>query len=254
VDDVTRLRAEREKTAFDTTNVSDNIRRLHRRFSHVFESPNTLYGERESDVRLAALCRDATVLDYGCSNGWAVPQFREWGARRIIGIDISEVLISEARSKHGNLAEFHACDAQNIAMLEDSSVDVIYGRAILHHLDFVAAMNEVQRVLRKGGTALFLEPLFDNPVSILFRKLTPKARTVDERPLSRIQIAYADRLFSSSNHRFCNLVTTPVGMITSLLPLQADNAALVLADRIDRKLEHTPLRYWMRLVHLCWVK
>ena len=254
MDDAKRLRADREKTAFDTTNVWNNTLRLHRRFSHVFESPNTLFGEHWLEEKLANLCQTATVLDYGCGDGRAIPQYRAWGARRIVGVDISEVFIAEARSKYGDLAEFHACDAQNLSMLEDSSVDVIFGRAILHHLDFVAAMTEVRRVLRPGGTALFVEPLFDNPASMLFRKLTPNARTVDERPLSRSQIAHADRLFSSFDHRYCNLVTTPVGMVTSLLPLQPDNAALLLADRIDRKLAQTPLRHWMRLVFLCWVK
>jgi SAM-dependent methyltransferase len=254
MDNATRLRVEREKTTMETTNIEYHATSLHQRFSHVHSAPNTLYGEQGLEVRLARLCQDATVLDYGCSDGWVIPQFRKWGARRIIGVDISEVAIAKARSKYGNLAEFHACDAHNLAMVEDSSVDVIFGRAILHHLDFVTAMSEVKRVLCVGGTALFVEPLFDNPASILFRKLTPKARTLDERPLSRTQIDYADRMFSSSEHRFCNLVTTPVAMITSLMPLQPDNPALVLADRFDRRLEHTRLRYWMRLVYLCWTK
>ena len=133
VDDAKRHRADREKIAFDTTDVWENTRKLHRRFSHVFESPNTLYGEQGLEERLSHLCHDATVLDYGCSDGKSVTQYYEWGAKRIVGVDISEVSIAEARSKYGNLAEFHACDAQNLAMLEDSSVDVIFGRAILHH-------------------------------------------------------------------------------------------------------------------------
>lgn len=254
MDEAVRRRAEREKAAMEKPDIEYRFKRLHQRFSHVHCSPNSLRGEQALEEALGTLCQDATVLDYGCFDGWMVPRFRKWGARRIIGIDIAETSIAKARSNYGTLAEFYACDAQDLTMLEDSSVDVVLGRAILHHLDFVTAMSEVRRVLRVGGTALFVEPLFDNPASILYRKLTPKARTVDERPLSRTQIEYADRLFSSSRHRFCNLVSTQVGMITSFLPLQPDNLALVLADRIDQKLEHTSLRYWMRVVYLCWMK
>ena len=168
-------RPAREQIAFDTTDVWENTRRLHRRFSHVFDSPNTLRGEQALQDWLSNICRDATVLEYGCSDGKNAPLYRRLGAKRVIGVDISEVSIAEARSTYGNPAEFHSCDAEKLAMLEDSSVDAIFGRAILHHLDFVAAMKEVLRLLRKGG-AFFAEPLYDNPASILFRKLTPNAR------------------------------------------------------------------------------
>jgi SAM-dependent methyltransferase len=252
--DETQGRSERERTAFDTTDVWENTRKLHRRFSHVFESPNTMRGEQAFEKWLVTNCPGATVLEYGCSDGGNAPMYRKLGAKRIIGVDISQVAIAEARAQFGDFAEFHSCDAQNLAMLEDSSVDVIFGRAILHHLDFAAAISEVARLLRKGGSAFFVEPLYDNPASILFRKLTPRARTADERPLSRRQVAYADGLFASSRHYYCNLVTTPVGMLTSMLPLTPDNAALRLADIADVGFAQTPLRHWMRSVYLCWVK
>jgi SAM-dependent methyltransferase len=254
VSDEARARSERERAAFDTTDVWENTRRLHRRFSHVFESPNTLRGEQMLQQWLAERCPGATVLEYGCSDGRNAPLYRRLGARRVLGVDVSEVSIAEARAQYGNVAEFHSCDAQKLAMFADSSVDIIFGRAILHHLDFNAAMSEILRLLRKGGSAFFIEPLYDNPASILFRKLTPKARTADERPLSRAQLAHADALFACSDHCYCNLLTTPVGMVTSLLPLKPDNAALRLSDFVDRKLAQTPLRHWMRVVYLCWVK
>ena len=39
--DPTQTRADRERHAFDTTDVWANTRRLHSRFNHVFDSPNT---------------------------------------------------------------------------------------------------------------------------------------------------------------------------------------------------------------------
>jgi ubiquinone/menaquinone biosynthesis C-methylase UbiE len=249
-----QLRSDREKIAFDTTDVWENTLKLHRRFSHVFESPNTMRGELALQEWMTKVCPGATILEYGCGDGRDVPALRSLGATRVVGVDISESFVAEARAKYGGLAEFHGGNAEDLNMFEDSSIDAIFGRAILHHLDFAAAIDEVSRVLRKGGNAFFIEPLYDNPASIVFRKLTPKARTADERPLSRKQIAYADRQFAASRHLYCNLVTTPVGMLTSLLPLRPDNAALKLADWVDQELARTPLRYWMRIAYLSWVK
>ncbi len=252
--DQSDLRADREKTASDTTDVWENSVKLKRRFMHVFQSPNTMRGELVQEKWMASVSPNASVLEYGCGDGTLVPILRSLGAKRVVGVDISERFIGEARTKYSNFAEFYCCNAERLTMLEDSSVDAVMGRGILHHLNFTAALNEVSRVLRKGGSAFFVEPLFDNPASIVFRKLTPKARTADERPLSRRQIAYADRLFTSSSHYYCNLMTTPIAMLTSQLPLRPDNAALKLADWVDRSLAWTPLRYWMRMAYLSWVK
>jgi SAM-dependent methyltransferase len=252
--DQSDLRADREKTAFDNTDVLENSLRLKRRFMHVFQSPNTMRGELALQKWTASVSPNASILEYGCGDGAFVPILRSLGAKRVIGVDISERSIAEARTKYGNLAEFYCCNAERLTMLEDSSVDAVIGRGILHHLNFTAALNEVSRVLRTGGSAFFVEPLYDNPASIVFRKLTPKARTDDERPLSRRQIVYADRLFTSSSHCFCNLVTTPIAMLTSQLPLKPDNAALKLADWVDQSLARTPLRYWMRMAYMSWVK
>lgn len=248
------LRAEREKTAFDTTDVSANSLKLKLHFMHVFQSPNTRLGELAQEKWAASVCPSTSILEYGCGDGAFVPTLQSFGAKRVVGVDISEGFIAEARTKYGNFTEFYCCDAENLTMLEDSSIDAGIGRGILHHLNFTAALNEVRRVLRKGSSAFFTEPLYDNPASIVFRKLTPKARTADERPLSRRQIAYGDKLFASSNHYFCNLVTTPLAMLTSQLPLKPDNAALKVADWVDQGLARTPLRYWMRTAYLSWVK
>ena len=90
---------------------------------------------------------------------------------------------------------------------------------------------------------------------MLFRSVTPKARTLDEAPLSRNQIEHADRLFAGrTNHLYANLVSVPVAAATSLLPLESDNVLLRASDGIDQFVSRTPLRFWMRIVALCWTK
>ena len=43
--------------------------------------------------------------------------------------------------------------------MPDASVDVVFGIAILHHLDLPQAAREVWRILKPGGRAIFQEPV-----------------------------------------------------------------------------------------------
>jgi SAM-dependent methyltransferase len=68
----------------------------------------------------------------------------------------------------------------------DDSFDCIWGNAILHHLDLRLAANELRRVLRPGGRAVFCEPWGENACLSWARRHLPypgKQRTRDEAPL-----------------------------------------------------------------------
>ena len=248
------LKVAREKKSYDEGNVWENSMRLRRIFRHVFESKNTINCEEWFNSKATFLCKNSVVLDYGCLQGGQAPFYINHGANKLIGIDISEKGIADAKIKFGNIAEFHVCDAHEIRFMEDSCIDLVIGRGILHHLDFEKAIKEVLRVLKPGGSALFAEPLYDNPLSVIFRLLTPSARTKDERPLSKKQIEWANKMFSSNEIRFCNLISTPIAMITSQLPIKPSNPLLNFADIIDRNLEKTWLKYWMRAAYFHWIK
>src|SRR5439155_13135712 len=66
----------------------------------------------------------------------------------------------------------------------DDSFDLIVDAAILHHLELRTALLEIRRILRPGGRAVFLEPMWHNPLLRIGRALTPSARTPDEHPLT----------------------------------------------------------------------
>lgn len=54
---------------------------------------------------------------------------------------------------------------------EDASLSNIVGIDVLHHLpDFESFMKEANRVLKKGGKIIFVEP-YISPISFIFRKL-----------------------------------------------------------------------------------
>ncbi|HEX5130239.1 MAG TPA: methyltransferase domain-containing protein, partial [Usitatibacter sp.] len=201
----------------------------------------------------ARLSRGASVLEYGCFNGWNVPTLASYGAREIVGIDISERLITEASAAHGSIARFSVMDGHRLA-LADESVDAVIGRSILHHLDFETAILEIHRVLKPGGGALFIEPLRGNPAAKALRMLTPGARTKEELPLSRAQVRQADRLFTRSDHHFSGLVSVGLGLASSLVSNDPANAAMRFADAADLALARSPLRWWMRMITLRWTK
>ena len=247
-------RIQREKRAFNEGTVWQESHKIHRRFHHVFECANTLAAESFFEAKLAQCCPGSHLLEYGCLDGALASKYHSLGARSIVGIDISEVGVETANRNHGRIGEFLVCDAHDLRCIPDGGIDFVVGRAILHHLDFERAIREVKRVLRAGGTALFVEPLYDNPASKVFRALTPQARTRDERPLSRRQIEWANRLFTGHDHHFCNLVSTPIGMLTPLLFSSAQNPLLNMANRLDRALEQSRFRYWMRMAYLSWTK
>ena len=52
----------------------------------------------------------------------------------------------------------------------------------MHHLDLKKALKEIHRVTKKDGYLIFKEPLGTNIFFQIYRKLTPNARTPDEKP------------------------------------------------------------------------
>lgn len=246
-------RAANEKAEYNDGGVYARSARLHSRFSHVFLCPNAESAERAFHSALDDVARGAFVLDYGCFTGRSIPPLLEYAPARILGIDISERAIVHAKAEHGALADFSVMDGHRLA-LTDESVDVVVGRAILHHLDFDVAIREIRRVLRPRGHAVFVEPLRNNPAGKLVRLLTPGARTRNERPLSRDQICRADALFGSSRHFFSGLASVACGMASSFVSEDPANAVMRLAHRLDLALGCSPLRWWMRMVVLHWTR
>lgn len=168
----------------------------HRGSGSIYDLPRAAY--RTFEQRLRALAPGADILEYGCGDCSYVARLSEWGGR-VTAIDISDEAIAVARTlaAEGGFLEgtsFACMNAEELSFPDDS-FDLIVGRAILHHLDLDKAYRSIARVLRPGGTAIFLEPLGHNPLINLYRNFTPHLRTVDEHPLMMRDLDQARRHF-----------------------------------------------------------
>jgi len=126
-------------------------------------------------------CRDASILDYCCGNGEESLFVAQHGARKVIGIDISDVSIRNCRERARdagaeNIASFQVMDAEGLEF-PDNSFDFMMEYGVLHHLDLSKAMPELARVLKPGGSMVCTETLGHNLLIRLYRKLTPQLRT-----------------------------------------------------------------------------
>ncbi|MEZ6138942.1 MAG: methyltransferase domain-containing protein [Zavarzinella sp.] len=139
------------------------------------------------------------LLDFGCGHGITSVIFGQRGAT-VEGFDLSPQYIEEARLR----AEINQVDARFLVAnaedlpYADNSFDLVWGNAILHHLDLNRAAIEIWRVLKSDGVAVFCEPWGGNPVLQFARNYLPypgKCRTIDERPFDTADITHLKQLF-----------------------------------------------------------
>ena len=153
--------------------------------------------------------RGRTVLDFGCGSGENSLLLARRGAN-VVGVDISESLIGLARRRLrlngiGGRAKFVVGSAHDLP-LQSESVDIVFGIAILHHLDLAASAREIHRVLKRGGRAIFQEPVRDSRLFRAVRKCIPyRGPDVSpfERPLTTPElIAFGQDFISHTGRAF----------------------------------------------------
>jgi SAM-dependent methyltransferase len=125
------------------------------------------FGEQEHPYRTfektvtALLTPDSVLLDVGC--GRTAPVLRQFvgKARRLIGIDLVDFSanIDGVELSHGDIAR---------SGLSSDSVDVVMARSVMEHVpDPSAAFAEIGRVLRPGGSFVFLTANFWDYASLI---------------------------------------------------------------------------------------
>jgi SAM-dependent methyltransferase len=143
--------------------------------------------------------RGRRALDYGCGHGMAAVVLARAGAD-VCAFDLSPGYVAEARARakaNGVPIECTVASGEELPFATNS-FDMVWGNAILHHLDLARAGRELFRVMKPGAVAVFCEPWGGNPLLTLARRWLPypgKHRTPDERPLSRRDLAPLRAIF-----------------------------------------------------------
>jgi SAM-dependent methyltransferase len=139
------------------------------------------------------------ILDLGCGHGMASVVL----ARReaiVTACDLSAGYVAETRARaRANEADVRCvqADAHQLPFAAESFA-AVWGHAILHHLDVLAAARELFRVLRPGGLAVLCEPWGGNPLVRFARRWLPypgKGHTPDEEPLGSRHIRELQGVF-----------------------------------------------------------
>lgn len=151
----------------------------------------------------------------------------ELEGNNISSIDISDICIAKMRSKGLKNTKFICCDAHKTDF-EDASFSLVCGRGILHHLNLDLIIEEIKRLIKSDGKMIFGEPLSANPFINLYRKITPRIRTKDEKPLSNGDIKKLAEKLNLSVHYygFLTIAPTIVGKKPNKTLFRVDNFIL----------------------------
>jgi SAM-dependent methyltransferase len=128
------------------------------------------YTGREADASWRDAMRrivdpiDLDVADIGCGGGIYSRAWRALGARSVTGVDFSRELLGAARESSSGLRGVSFVEGDAAATgLPDECVDLVFERALLHHLQQVApALLEARRILRPGGVLVIQDRTADD--------------------------------------------------------------------------------------------
>lgn len=98
--------------------------------------------------------KNKSVLCIGCGSGEECSHIKSLGAKKVIGVDISEELINYAKKNYPDI-EFYIMDMEKLNFPK-SNFDFVYSSLALHYLkDWTRALKNIYKILKKDGTFLF---------------------------------------------------------------------------------------------------
>jgi SAM-dependent methyltransferase len=174
--------------------------------------------------------RGREVLDFGCGPGIEAVEIAQHGARHVIGLDIREKWLTQARERAAAAGVSERC---TYATSWRQPVDVIVSLDSFEHFsDPAAILVEMHRLLRPGGRVLVsFGPLWYHPLGghvyslfpfshLIFTEKalvrwrstfkTDGARTFAESGLNQMTVRRFERIIAESPFRFESLDLVPI--------------------------------------------
>jgi ubiquinone/menaquinone biosynthesis C-methylase UbiE len=192
------------------------------------------------------------ILEYGCGAGWVTAELSSMGGH-IDAFDISYQAINRTKAFLSRKKLDKNCTIQKMSAEKlkypDESFDIIFGFAILHHLNLDMAMPELYRVMKPSSVAYFAEPLGENLLIKIYRKLTPQYRTDEERPIVLDEFLPYTKIFRKYTHEeFYLTALLPFALAYLPISRKTFDAALFPFMKIDDFL----FKYFPALGEFAW--
>ncbi len=113
--------------------------------------------ERKRRLQFFKIKRKEKILDLGCGDGLNLNLLYKSGVKNLYGVDISSDLIISARKLTPN-AKFYLASGEKLPF-KDNSFDIVLVDSVFHHfMQYEKVLNEINRVLKRGGNLCFIEP------------------------------------------------------------------------------------------------
>jgi ubiquinone/menaquinone biosynthesis C-methylase UbiE len=246
--DISRI--EREKK-FHDQRFADNSNRSNKvsRFYKIAQSIHQEYKQC-----LIKNCEGLKIIEYGCGTGSYAFLLAKYQVKKVIGIDISPVAIEVAKIQIinegiGENLSFEVMNAEELTF-DHSSVDLICGSGILHHLDLEKAIKSIANVLQPEGKAIFIEPLGHNIFINLFRSLTPSIRSEDEHPLIESDLKLIKQYFKNVKIKYFYLSSLLAILVVGFPGFKAILSILEYLDQLLFKLPFFRNQAWQVLIQI----
>jgi SAM-dependent methyltransferase len=140
-----------------TQNIYDDPQ-FYKGYSQLRRSVEGLDGAPEWPALRALLpdLRGLSVVDLGCGYGWFCRWAQEQGAGRVLGLDVSEKMLAQAKATTSAAGIIYERADLESFDLPEASFDVAYSSLALHYIKDVGAfVAKVHSALKPGGRLVF---------------------------------------------------------------------------------------------------
>lgn len=133
-----------------------------------------------ADYKIRDLCEELTragidagsalkLMDFGCGVGTSMPHARRHFERaELLGVDVSQDSLKQARSFYGCLASFLSLEG-NKWPVQATSLDAAYAMCVFHHVEeeaHVQILSDIRDRLKPGGMMMVYEHNPYNPLTV----------------------------------------------------------------------------------------
>ena len=92
--------------------------------------------------------KDKIIFDYGCGTGRIWPLLLDKNPKKIIGCDISQMMLNKLKEKYTN-AEVYKVNDSELSFLQDNSCDIIISTLVIAHVaDIEKMFSNWERILK----------------------------------------------------------------------------------------------------------